>query len=253
MSAVTALLLVGCGGGGSSDASSTQPLMLPTDVTVRSVPPLDPVEALQSAASTREAASNEHAQTAATAPSATPRPQDADKAAVLNRALLTIDDLPAGWSASADAGPGEDAGVCNKTLADNSLARVGASFAAGDDGPFVVHAVSAYSAGEAKRFIDGVRQALASCTEWTSPNEGGDIRWKVEPLSFASFGEDTVAAKLSSEDSTLGALLAQIVLVRRGDFVMIVGQFGVGGAVLDAAELERLVRRADERLAAIAS
>src|SRR5581483_6363389 len=67
----------------------------------------------------------------------------------LNRGLLTIGDLPAGWKLSQEArGDPDDISLCGAALATleghrDKLAEVDVAFERGTVGPFIVHALAA--------------------------------------------------------------------------------------------------------------
>jgi hypothetical protein len=171
----------------------------------------------------------------------------------LTKSLLTIHDVPGGWRLSQDArGDPEDTDFCGQNLSSieahrTKLAEVEVGFERGSDGPFLVHAIAAYPEGTAQATMDRLTAAIASCVEITvRDDEGTASTWQVQPLSFPSLGDQSVAFR---EFQTVNQVEAVVVYLRRGNLVGIV--IGIAlRAPVDRVQLESLARLADERLAA---
>jgi hypothetical protein len=165
--------------------------------------------------------------------------------------LLTVDDLPTGWSEAPELTEDDEesgaAELCADVVGpDLDVPNAERGFKAGDLGPFLLHAVA---------IVDDEAQARDVMSRFTTciqdpPAAGG---FTVAPLSFPSLGDETVAARLSldaqsSEDDGGGfPATVDLAMIRQGRLVTIVAGIGVFEAV-DPQVLEGAARVAAERL-----
>ena len=171
----------------------------------------------------------------------------------LTKALLTLDDMPTGWSVRADVPPPSDALVCDKRLPrfrDQAADFQRADFERGNAN--VSNIVSRYRPGEAQSLLEALKSLYESCPQWTQQDGSTSLTLRAAALAFPKLGDQTFAIRLTA---TSGALTAQSdqVTVRRGDVLTTVtyAVAGLGSLSADPELTERLVRRADERLATV--
>ncbi|MDP1821306.1 MAG: DUF2510 domain-containing protein [Acidimicrobiales bacterium] len=116
-------------------------------------------------------------------------------ASPLAEAVLTLNDLPAGWAEQAHDAATED--ICAgrrpaSVIVPAEVARSGFSMGAG--GPFIINAVSRFAHDdEAQAYVDLVAQTIDSCRAYAV--EGSTVR--LEPMSFPSLGDQTFAAQVT--------------------------------------------------------
>jgi hypothetical protein len=191
------------------------------------------------------------------APDETPEPDEPEEAAPepkdidLEAALLTLDDMPSGWTQEPEAETDDESDVtlCDVEPLDDVEAVDSSSreFSAGDFGPFLHHSVAVYESGQAEQALDAFLEALDACDEWTEETEDGPVTWRPRALSFPGLGDDTVAVRINVEAEAFNATV-DMVTWRRGDFLSLLFTMEVFGSP-DAEQMEELARVADERLA----
>jgi hypothetical protein len=186
-------------------------------------------------------------------PTPTPGPSVAPAEALLSQALLTLEDMPVGWTAGprVDTNGTGELSLCGVPAQYSPSAQVDAGFQQSDIGPFVGQVVQAFAPGEAEGAIADGRAATQSCGAWTETNEDGtQTQWQVSMLAFPQIGDETLALRLSAEGAPYGIVTMDLVYVRRGDYLTGVAH-SVWGYVVDSDRTATLVNRADEKLAAL--
>ncbi len=190
----------------------------------------------------------------------------------VEQALLTLEDMPTGWTTSPDAGE-EDEGAAEfcdglDITDDEPDAEAEASFEGSEMGPFVSHAVARFDGGGATRFAQ-LRQAIDGCGDFdTTDEEGNTLTGRLSAVSFPEFGEESLAVRLSGTVTTVAdpdfgelefPMAADLIFFRQGDVVaglfhiaIDTSAFGGGGGGLDSTITEDLARKAEEKLAAVA-
>lgn len=227
---VLSLALAGCGGDGADDRATT--------ITPK----------------TDGAASS-----AAAAPEG-----DGDKtltAAQVKSALLTVQDLPTGYSV--DTSPEEESedDITNSDDADcvakfkglndadneDQSEQAKASFTGPGLGTVLEQGIESFDDEEVpeKRLKDVV-EVLSDCPTFSSTEDGVKSDFSVSSLSFPKLGDDTVSLALTVKTPEVSVGL-NIVLVRLGRNVMSVTQ---GGLATDVVALEQASRKGLDRLAA---
>jgi hypothetical protein len=165
-------------------------------------------------------------------------------------ALLTLADLPTGWSAQADPG-GPRTGFCGGR---NPLAVVipaeelHATFSKTTNGPFVSELALRYgSEDEAEQLMGLVEDTFESCRSYDE--NGGSLT--LEPLDFVGLGNDTFAAHVTGQTS-IGPLAGDVVWVRKGNRVVSLATIAFsdldGNLVSDVDLIELLTEAVVDRL-----
>ena len=166
----------------------------------------------------------------------------------LSRALLTISDMPTGWTTSPPE-TDEDEGFCGVEFESTALFDIEVGFQQSVTGPFAGHRLQAFPPGEAQRSFEAGVERASSCGEFTITNDDGTVNiWQVSPLSFPEVGDDTFAFRASTEVALFGSVTVDLVAFRRGDFISVLAFSVLGFGSPDPELAERLVRLADERL-----
>jgi hypothetical protein len=160
----------------------------------------------------------------------------------LESMVLTLDDMPSGWTTapellSDDGAPGTTfCGIDEAEIdvPDDAGASVDAAFKQSDFGPFVFHTVGRLGdAGEATAALDRMLDAASQCSEWTETDDQGvETTWSITPLSFDNVGDDTIAFRLSSDAEGM-PVTVDLVMWNRGPALSVVGLFGIGGTDAD--------------------
>jgi hypothetical protein len=160
-------------------------------------------------------------------------------------ALLTVKDMPSGWSkdnemSSSDAGAAEfNAGRADKKQCQFLLDAVVGSeqgpkpqntgliaFTKSQEGPFLIGGVTAYGEAEAKKLIRQ-QPVPETCRTFTAELEGDKVTVNFEDLSVPKAGQDSqgVRLKLTSQDPEMPALQYDVAHAR------------VGGAIVTVMEI----------------
>lgn len=179
--------------------------------------------------------------------------------AQLEAALLTVPDLPTGYTAAADDGDEEDDGdtaganaECSERFealgdAEGSVADAEANFEGGL-GVVLEQSLESFEDEDvlAQRF-DDVVDVLSDCPSFTTTDDtGATTELTISPLSFPKLGDDTVALAVAGTSGGFDLRL-NLVLVRLGRNAMNLAQ---GGLTADAAVLEQVARTGLDKLAA---
>jgi hypothetical protein len=183
--------------------------------------------------------------TATPTPTATPEPTSTPvpefTRADLEGFLLSLDDIPSGWTAvDVDDHPTEVPGA-----EDLETTVVSAFFQRSDLGPFLVHLlVLTESESDARTAFNAIEAEL----------EGADIldeitdevrSWETSPMPFADLGDETVAFRAIG-DTGLLPVEAHLVTTRKGRFVSLILHAQV--ISVDADQTEEFARMAVQRL-----
>lgn len=206
------------------------------------------------------------------------QPDNSASSEELQAALLRIEDLPTGWT-SAPAEPSPTAptvetekptGFCNTPIIDTAQVPASAEteFSKGGElsNRLVQLVVSYDNRRQASRAFDEIEMAARACTQWEDTDEDTASSLTLQSLSFPRLGDETLAARMGGEvepkpdpddefsfDIT-GNIAADIVVVRSGSLITVLGHLGVGifgPPSLDSAETETIARKAIDRLEAL--
>jgi hypothetical protein len=149
----------------------------------------------------------------------------------LERALLTIEDFPAGWVVIdfPDSGNDDDSPfVCDVPDPSDVVghgAEADAAFQGGDLGPFYYYAIRAFaSADDAEIVMQLLREGL-TCQEWE--DEDGLV-WMVSAVDFPEIGDETLAYRLSFTDESVGIVEFDMVFTRVDDVILFTNHFTLG-------------------------
>lgn len=180
----------------------------------------------------------------ATMPPASKPPQD------VADLLFSLQDMPSGWTVTPPGTDDSDSTqICDvqdpvSTVTRGSSGEVG--FSQSEFGPFLSQAVGVYQFDDAERVMDNISAILKGCVSWTEFNDDGDpVVWRLSQLSFPKFGDETVAARISTSDVPLfGTAQVDLVFFRIGTVVEVIGYVAVGPSAALPSPLEVLVERA---------
>jgi hypothetical protein len=179
-------------------------------------------------------------------------------------ALLTVQDLPTGWSVDPDAssddqGDDDDSRITEPaacadlfdSLDDgkDSVAEATGNYTAGGFGPFLEHTVTSHSKDPADG-MDAVTAALSECPKFTMTDaDGTKMQMKVSALSFPNLGDRTLALRMSGNSDEIDIVMDLVyIAVGRNGITL-----GAGGLTPIAGDdLEQLATAAVDKLAAAA-
>jgi hypothetical protein len=183
-------------------------------------------------------------------------------AAAVQGAVLTLSDLPAGYSAMPDTSSGGDSSLCPAAKAQMPSSLSGdtnpsgsAQFSQSQLGPFLFEAVGVVDDAQAE-FAKG-KAALDACTSapWTETDAQGQVTtYNLAPVSFPTHGSEQVAYKLTA--SATGAQIeGDIVVIRIDGVLMMIGGLGttsiLGNHPMDPAQLSTIVDTAVGKIEAL--
>jgi hypothetical protein len=169
----------------------------------------------------------------------------------LNSALLTLGDLPTGWTTTAPQPDNPEDNICDfdeKTVS-QPLADLKVDFQRAETGPFLVQTLQSYEGDGAEKVLSAFLEKFQSCSSWTTTDDKGkQTKWQVSGLSFPKSGDQTIAMRIASEATILGILELDFVVIRRGRIINAVGYGELGFKGIDSSQTEQFVKRADEKL-----
>lgn len=239
--AISVLLLTSCG----PERSETVSLSVVTTAPTATVEPTDPptsttIPTTKPSTTPLPTATPEPTSTPTQTPKPTLTPEPTKPSSLLERLgftkaepdlnvlaerLLTIEEMPAGWTAKAveieeSDGTGTYDAFCKKDLIARSIGKVSVDFEGGGFGPFLIESISAYgSADDAKASFAEYKAAANECLEFTD-DSGNAIT--LAPMSFPAYGDDSFAFR-----SIIGSFTADAVQIRVGDVLVLILQMGV--------------------------
>lgn len=173
----------------------------------------------------------------------------------LRRALLSVDDLPAGWEVQetleSPIKPSDLCGISQSVQAGRQAAVV-AVFRAGDLGPYLAHAVMTFPEDEATQAMAGLESAISSCTGWVY-DEGliTESLWTVSLQNAPALGDQAIAAQ------AIGVATGPVdqrytddtIYIRRGHLISSLIYLTDADQVRDTSQLSSLAVLVDARLA----
>lgn len=173
-----------------------------------------------------------------------------DAAPDAEAALLTLNDMPSGWTQAQDTETSNEASaICDQEPMEDfdPVDEASADFTGGDLGPMLFHSVEVYDDGQAEQAMDAFLDNMDSCDQWSEEIENGTTTFQAQPLSFSSYGDQTVAVRIQADSEMVGVTVDMVVW-RHGDALSVIGMGEVMGSP-DGETTEELVGIADERLA----
>lgn len=169
----------------------------------------------------------------------------------LEKALLSLDDLPAGWAVRTedeeDEADKETYTFLCQEYQKKSIAIASVDFQNGQVGPFLVNSVVAYLPGEAESQFADMLSAVDQCATFTDTQDGTTTEWTVTPISFPKLGDQSFAIRASSE-FILGFIEVDSVYIRIGDTVTSIQYMVLGLQSIDSTQTEQFARMAEGRL-----
>lgn len=173
-------------------------------------------------------------------------------------ALLTLEDLPTGYTTSAeddDEDPPLESCPLLQALEDDNLDpanKAEVQYEASQTGPIIQHSVAVLKEGEAERIFQDFGEAIDTpeCqTLSQQTDEGETATYKLGPLSSPQLGDDTLAFRLTGDEAAFNLTLDFVAeRVGNAQSLLAVGSIPVLGGPPPA--LEPLARKADEKLRA---
>ena len=231
---VTMLVFAACGGGAATSNDRAATIPSPT-ATAQSVATADST----AVPSTTEVAMTPQS-TATVLPTkvATPTPQPSKGLPTsdqLKTALLTLSDMPTGWTTSDQTGSdSSSSSMCGATPTPTSSdeTTVSVDFQKSQLGPFLTEQIVVVLSGQMKTAFDQIKNSL-SCMSWTEPDsEGTPTTYQLSPLSFPKMGDDTFAFRMSG-GSGMFTFEADAVYIRVGDSAITIANVAVGSVDSD--------------------
>jgi hypothetical protein len=249
--AVLVVGLAACGGGGEQRASTLDPSPSTTE-SPATTPPL----ATTSAAAPREtspiasapdaAPVDDTASTVGLASSTAPPTVLSPSVEDLGSRLLTVEDLPTGWSPYTNSDDEDTGEGCDAEPSLQPDVEAETTFSQGSFGPFLVESLGLY--GDDRAADDAVTEFRAMterCQSYTTTEDDGSTTTVTfSPLSFPKLGDDTYAVHM--DVAAMFPIAANVVLVRDGDVLMIISHAGM--MAVDATFTEAAVRMAHDKL-----
>ena len=182
----------------------------------------------------------------------------------IKKSLLTIDDMPSGFSEDPEMSTDDsednftsgssDCKALNSTLNEpgtksKTVGEGEVGFKESDFGPFVAESVASFKGAAIEDSMGDLKQAFSKCKRFTTTDEdGAKLKFRVAPMSFPDLGDDTIAVKLSAKEPTFDlSFTLDLVAVRVDQNVVMMLNFGIGKA-LAGEKFESLVRLAVDRI-----
>jgi predicted small lipoprotein YifL len=175
-------------------------------------------------------------------------------ASALERALLAPEaDFPGGWHVSRVDGAREreeHSSLCNTQFSYKSLNSYHVEYSRNPGEPLVGHIITQYVPGDAKRALDDIQNVVQTCSEWqVQGTDGKSYTSRISRLQMPNLGDQSASFVVESGTPT-GEVQSAIVLIRRGDVTSGLIFSEQRRTSVDSPMIERLARRADQKLAA---
>jgi hypothetical protein len=167
----------------------------------------------------------------AAAPATTEPPKTAD----LKKLLLTLDDMPSGWSQEKETGskpPTVSPSACQALYIDGVgvVATAATKFTRGE---IIQIRERIYNFKDAKKQMDRERSLMQSCTSMKVSDKSTTSTIKTAPLSFKNYGDEALAVRQTATSSGF-TFIGDSIYTRVGDYVVFLQSFD--SEPLDALE-----------------
>lgn len=218
------LLLAGCGGSDKADTVDNPP---PATSTATTAP----------------------AGAATVAATATDSPIDPG---ALAKAVLTIDDIPTGYTVSEPGDSSDDDDICGVSEAlKEPKNRADATFGQSTFGPFIIQRIDLFnSRADAGTVLDGIRDSFKKCGASWSNTETPPTTWNISALNFPRLGDETFAVRMTANNVPFfGTAQVDYVYIRRGPALTGLAWAAIGPAAAIPSPLEAVAKKADEKIA----
>ena len=223
------LFLVACGGSSSSknERAGTIPTSTAQAPTATTLPTSTPA-----AAGHATTTASEPTPTATIAPTPTVA-KGLPTTDQLRVALLTLDDMPTGWTTMTGSDDNSTTDICGVPDSSNvQQVKVSADFQKSQLGPFLTDTIGAFKHGGAQTWMDAFKRR-ASCTQFTdTDSQGTPTTYQLAPLSFPKMGDDTFAFRLTT-DAGIATIEADLVYIRWGDYIVQIGNASISSVDSD--------------------
>jgi hypothetical protein len=204
--------------------------------------------------------SGEAAQTAAAKVPVAPSVKQSNTltAAQAKAALLTLDDMPTGWSQEKPDPSDDNAKVTPQRCAaildavdqqGKPLAQAEAAFSPSDLGPQLDQTVSSWPRSQLP-VLKKLTEAFKQCPKFTSTSKDGSAAtFQATGLSFPNLGDRTLALRLKVKSEGLNFVIDVVYIAKGNNGIALLAS---GLQPLDGATLEGLARKAVTHLDAAA-
>lgn len=162
--------------------------------------------------------------------------------------VLTVSDLPAGWTVDNSTSSGSTSNDCSikSAIKVNSATHTTATFSYGGSIPAFTQPLAVYNSTEAAASaFHQVKSTLDACTGFDVNNQGETARMNIGATSFLAIGSDSAAYTGSMAVNGLTITMG-FVLVRQANVNFIVALADLGST--DVAKLEEFARLADNNV-----
>ncbi|MDA8297412.1 MAG: hypothetical protein M0004_12650 [Actinomycetota bacterium] len=149
--------------------------------------------------------------------------------------LLSVDQMPAGWSVTSTGGGGSATGCVTPRLRGSKPYSTGSvAYQQGSGPPEIEERLAAYSGPLAKKFAKVV-STLAACRALTMPNGKRKVHAQLGQMSFPKMGNQSAAFALTASVRGIN-LGADILMVRKGQIVLLLMELDLGTPSLSQFE-----------------
>jgi hypothetical protein len=167
----------------------------------------------------------------------------------LRSALLTVDDLPSGFTEAAvpdNGGLGDFKGCPLLDTSSSSDVNAQAALVFTSGATAVSETILQMSEDSARQSMSGLARVPSECHEFTANVSGLDVAFTPDVLDLASMGDETVALRLTAQVAGLPVAIEEhVVAVRHGRTILIVTHAAPGST--DRAVTESITRAAYEK------
>jgi hypothetical protein len=182
-------------------------------------------------------------------PVTTAQQQGRQQSDPLQAALLTLDDLPSGWTATQPSDTSNDSVSCADTTSPQPVSKVEADFVNRDGPAFVSEEIDAEAAGQGQPLFDQAAAQLSDCPGFTlTLGDGTVLNATLTPdPAFPTLGDETAAYQLQLSGFAV-PLVGESVSIRNGDDIITLFALQAG-TTLDTAGVQALATKAETKLA----
>jgi hypothetical protein len=173
----------------------------------------------------------------------------------LKKLLLTLPDLPTGWSIDPSQSNPDDTSAFSGCPSLNNMdktfpstARANIDLTKSTEGPFAGEKLQSYSGDNATKGMAALRPAAAACTSIKSTAPDGTVYdLTMAEMSFPAIGDESVAFQLTGNINTT-PVDGQFVYARKGNLVSAISAVAVNGNKVDLGELQKITEAAVAKL-----
>lgn len=163
----------------------------------------------------------------------------------LKTALLTVTDLPAGWSTEQSSDSGGGPASCpalNNGPWKKLPQSADADFSQGQAGPYLLEELAAGGSDQVSAALQSFANATSTCSHFTGKSGNDTLDFTLAALSFPKYADATYAFAMTIKSGMGLSAAGDVIVVRKGSVLVEVTMFGFGS--MPVSQVEDVVNKA---------